>query len=170
MKLASYILILKNLRHISTFFRRFAIFFRRTSTFFRTAGNVQKFSVNTTFFRSGSTFFRSFSERAQRTGLILVKSGFGARTLFLRGTCAELSRRCCASEVPSLAAGRQPLQNSIFSFSEEVQNFSEDSFSELPYSFKIFPEKVQNFGLTEIFHTCRLWPTPSLLRPRPALG
>ncbi len=123
--------------HISTFSQRFAIFLRRTSTFFRTAGKVQNFSVKTTFLRSGSIFFRIFFERGQTTGLLLVKSGFGARTIFLRGSGAEVSRRHCSSEVPSRPAGKQPLRNSNFSFSEEP-----------------FPERFKNFPKI-LFPSCR---------------
>ncbi len=66
--------------------------------------------------------------------------------MFLRGTCADSKKMCrrrFASEVPSSAAGKHPLRNSNFSFSEEVHKFSEDSFSELPHGFKIIPKKFK---------------------------
>ena len=124
--------------------RAFGHFFPKVCQFFPKKLNIFPNSrKNSKFFRKYNfsplrfNFFPDFFERGQTTGLLLVKSGFGARTIFLRGTCAEVSRRHCASEVPSPAAGKHPLRNSNFSFSEEP-----------------FPERFKNFPKL-LFPSCR---------------
>ncbi len=145
---------------------------------FRTAGHVQyflrKYNMFPLRFNFFSLLFQTLSNDWSNTCQKRLRSAhefFAVRA----ERCLEDAGSPSVSDVPSPAAGKLPLRNSNISFSEEcfsraVQIFSEESFSELPYSFKTFPQKGSKFCLEAIFDTCGLRPVASLRRPPPALG
>jgi hypothetical protein len=141
----------------STFFRTAG----KVQFVFRTAGKVQNFSAQVQYFSgAGSNDWSNTSQKRFRS----VNDCFSR---YVRRGVQKDAGRPSASEVPSQAAGRYPLLNSNFSFSEEyfsgeVQNFSEDCYSEEQYrGSKCFPNS--DFPYLQIA-AC------SVLATRPALG
>ena len=131
------------------FFPKVCHFFPENVHFFPDSRKCSKLFRKYHFSPLRFSFFRSFFERGQRTGLLLVKSGFGARTIFY----AVRAQRCledtapprCRAGLPVSSPAKFKFQFFRRTFSEEVQNFSEATFSELPNSFKIFPQKFKIF-------------------------